>query len=128
MTGEKQNSYFKSIQSEVKFIKQSDLTDFTDKVRKIKIVYRFMERVVNYDTLVQLFEAGFKKNIRIDLEIHTEGKMSGYRLFSGKMSSIKHNLMFQEPDATSPDDPTYITLPYLQSFHNQYTLLMEDIR
>lgn len=125
---DKQTQYFKAINSEVDFIKQSDLTKFTDKVKDIKIVYRFMERRVDYELLIQLFNAGFKENIRIDLEIHSEGKMAGYRLFSGKMSPLDHNLMYQEPEASSPDDPTYITRAYIQSFHNHCMKLVKGIK
>ena len=118
LMGDKQTQYLKDIDYEVDFIKQSDLTKFTDKIKEIKLVYRFMERRVKYELLIQLFKAGFKENVRMDLEIHSEGKMAGYRLFSGKMSPLDHSLKYQEPEASSPEDPTYITLPYIQSFHN----------
>lgn len=128
LTGDKQTQYLEDIDYEVSFIKQSDLTKITDRVKDIKLVYRFMERRVNYELLIQLFKAGFKENIRIDLEIHSEGKMAGYRLFSGKMSSLEHSLKYQEPEASTPEDPTYITLPYIQSFHNRCMKLIRDIK
>nr|DAY32730.1 MAG TPA: hypothetical protein [Caudoviricetes sp.] len=128
LMGDKQTQYLEDIDYEVNFIKQSDLTKITDRVKDIKLVYRFMERRVNYELLIQLFKAGFKENIRMDLEIHSEGKMAGYRLFSGKMSSLDHSLKYQEPEASSLEDPTYITLLYIQSFHNRAMKLIKGIK
>ena len=54
--------------------------------------------------------------------------MAGYRLFSGKMSSLDHSLKYREPEASSPEDPTYITLPYIQSFHNRAMKLIKGIK
>lgn len=54
--------------------------------------------------------------------------MAGYRLFSGKMSLLDHSLKYREPEASSPEDPTYITLSYIQSFHNRAMKLIKGIR
>lgn len=127
ITGSDQKAYFDRIGPEVCFVKPSILFGFDNKITNIQLTYRFMERRVSFDLLTQLFEAEFKEEIRIDIEIHTEGKMIGYRLFKGKMISSENSVMFSDTDFSSNESIKRISLPYLKEFHAHSTQLIEKI-
>ena len=127
ITGSDQKAYFDRVGPKVDFAKPSELFGFEDKITSIDLIYRFLERRVSFELLTQLFEAGFKENIRIDLEVRTTDGMIGYRLLDGKMISSEISTMFEDKDYPSFKPIKHVSLSYLQEFHTHCTQLIDKI-